>query len=151
MRLWNAGLLHLQLQVHGVREIAVGEEVREAVKHVGRDVEGLADLARGLAVAALAVMQIVVAGLGGSGATGEDVGSVARSYPTPVLPAGWTFAIWGLIYLGQLAFVIQSLRPSKLRDPLLRRRRRFRELHGDWPSVGRDTAPTAPTPRARCA
>ena len=33
------------------------------------------DLARGLAVAALAVMQIVVAGLGGSGATGEDVGT----------------------------------------------------------------------------
>ena len=43
------------------------------------------DLARNLAVAALAVIQIVVAGLGGSGALGEDVGTVARSYPTPVL------------------------------------------------------------------
>ena len=53
------------------------------------------DLARSLAVAALAVIQIVVAGLGGSGALGEDVGTVARSYPTPVLPAGWTFAHLG--------------------------------------------------------
>ena len=72
-----------------------------------------ADLARGLAVMALAVIQIVVAGLGGSGATGEDVGTVARSYPTPVLPAGWTFAIWGLIYLAFLGYAVYQLLPAQ--------------------------------------
>jgi hypothetical protein len=67
-----------------------------------------ADLARGLAVTGLAVMQIVLAGLGG-----EDVGTVARSYPTPVLPAGWTFAIWGPIYLAFLGYAIYQLLPAQ--------------------------------------
>jgi benzodiazapine receptor len=71
------------------------------------------DLARGLAVVALAVIQIVVAGLGGSGARGEGVGTVARSYPTPVLPAGWTFAIWGLIYVAFLGYAIYQVLPAQ--------------------------------------
>jgi benzodiazapine receptor len=71
------------------------------------------DLTRGLAVVALAVIQIVVAGLGGSGATGEDVGTVARSYPSPVLPAGWTFAIWGPIYLAFLGYAVYQLLPAQ--------------------------------------
>jgi len=71
------------------------------------------DLARGLAVVALAVIQIVVAGLGGSGATGQDVGTVARSLPTPVLPAGWTFAIWGPIYLAFLGYAVYQLLPAQ--------------------------------------
>jgi hypothetical protein len=69
-----------------------------------------ADLVRGLAVTALAVIQILVAGLGGSG---EDVGTVARSYPTPVLPAGWAFVIWGPIYLGFLGYAIYQLLPAQ--------------------------------------
>ena len=77
------------------------------------------DLTRGLAVVALAVIQIVVAGLGGSGATGEDVGTVARSYPSPVLPAGWTFAIWGPIYLAFLGYAVYQLLPAQ----------RTREVH----------------------
>jgi len=38
-----------------------------------------------------------------------------------VVPAGYVFAIWGVIYLGQLGFLAQTWRPSMLRDPLLRR------------------------------
>ena len=71
------------------------------------------DLARNLAVAALAMIQIVVAGLGGSGALGEDVGTVARSYPTPVLPAGWTFGIWGVIYLAFVGYAVYQLLPTQ--------------------------------------
>ena len=71
------------------------------------------DLARGLVVAVLAVVQLVVAGLGGSGAAGESVGDVARSYPTPVLPAGWTFAIWGPIYLAFLGYAVYQLLPAQ--------------------------------------
>jgi translocator protein len=86
------------------------------------------DLTRGLAVVALAVIQIVVAGLAGSGATGEDVGTVARSYPSPVLPAGWTFAIWGPIYLAFLGYAVYQLLPAQ----------RTREVHratGWWLAV----------------
>jgi len=86
------------------------------------------DLTRGLAVVALAVIQIVVARLGGSGATGDDVGTVARSYPSPVLPAGWTFAIWGPIYLAFLGYAIYQLLPAQ----------RTREVHratGWWLAV----------------
>jgi TspO/MBR family len=71
------------------------------------------DLARNLAVASLAMIQIVVAGMGASGALGEDVGTVARSYPTPVLPAGWTFGIWGVIYLGFVGYAVYQLLPTQ--------------------------------------
>jgi translocator protein len=71
------------------------------------------DLVRGVMVAVLAVVQLVVAGLGGSGAAGESVGVVARSYPSPVLPAGWTFAIWGPIYLAFLGYAVYQLWPTQ--------------------------------------
>lgn len=72
-----------------------------------------ADLVRGAAVAVLAVVQIVVSGLGGSGALGESVGVVARDYATPLLAAGWAFTIWGPIYVGFLAYAVYQLLPSQ--------------------------------------
>jgi translocator protein len=72
-----------------------------------------ADAARAGAVAVLAVLQLVVAGLGGSGAAGRSVGDVANSLPTPVLPAGWTFAIWGPVYLLFLAYAGYQLRSAQ--------------------------------------
>jgi len=86
------------------------------------------DLARGLAVVGLAVVQIVVAGLGGRGALGEDVGTVARSYPTLVLPAGWTFAIWGPIYLAFLGYAIYQVLPAQ-------RIRRVHRTTGWWLAI----------------
>jgi translocator protein len=71
------------------------------------------DLVRGVVVAVLAVVQLVVAGLGGRGATGESVGVVAQSYPSPVLPAGWTFAIWAPIYLAFLGYAVYQLWPTQ--------------------------------------
>lgn len=72
-----------------------------------------ADLVRGAAVAVLAVVQVVVSGLGGSGAVGESVGVVARDYPTPLLAAGWAFAIWGPIYVGFLGYAVYQLLPAQ--------------------------------------
>ena len=71
------------------------------------------DRVRGGVVAVLAVVQLVVAGLGGSGALGESVGVVARAYPSPVLPAGWTFAIWAPIYLAFLGYAGYQLLPAQ--------------------------------------
>jgi hypothetical protein len=71
------------------------------------------DRTRAIAVVALAVVQLVVAGLGGSGAVGESIGVVARSYPSPVLPADWTFAIWGPIYLAFLGYAGYQVLPAQ--------------------------------------
>ena len=78
------------------------------------------DLTRGFVVAVLAVLQLVIAGLGGSGVAGESVGDVARSYPTPVLPASWTFAIWGPIYLAFLGYAAYQLLPAQRGRPVHR-------------------------------
>ncbi len=51
MRRRQPGLLDLRREVHRVREIAVGEEAREAVENIWRKVEHLADLARRAAAA----------------------------------------------------------------------------------------------------
>lgn len=59
-----------------------------------------ADLVRGAVVAVLAIVQVLVSALAGSG-----IGEVARSYDTPLLAAGWAFSIWGVIYLG---FLVQA-------------------------------------------
>jgi benzodiazapine receptor len=72
-----------------------------------------ADLVRATTVAVLAVVQIVVSGLGGSGAVGESVGVVANAYPTPLLAAGWTFAIWAVIYAGFLAYAVYQFLPGQ--------------------------------------
>ena len=72
-----------------------------------------ADLVRGVVVAVLAVAQLVISGLGGSGVVGEPVGDVARSYATPLLAANWAFAIWGPIYVGFLAYAVYQLLPGQ--------------------------------------
>ena len=73
-----------------------------------------ADLVRGAVVALLAIVQVLVSALGGSG-----IGEIARSYDTPLLAAGWAFSIWGLIYLGFLAAAGFALLPAQ----------RGREIH----------------------
>jgi hypothetical protein len=52
---------------------------------------------------------------------GQTTAEISDRFRVFVVPAGYVFAIWGLIYLGQLGFVIQTLRPSRSADPLLRR------------------------------
>lgn len=66
------------------------------------------DLVRSVVVVVLAVAQIAVSALAGAG-----IGTIANRYPSPVLAAGWTFAIWGLIYLGFLAYAAFALLPGQ--------------------------------------
>lgn len=77
------------------------------------------DLLRAAAVLLTAVGQFVVGSLGGTGAIGESVGTVARTNDTPILPGGAAFGIWSLIYLGILALAVYQLLP----------RQQVRELH----------------------
>jgi hypothetical protein len=74
------------------------------------------DTVRGGLVALLAVLQVVVAGLAGAGRlVGDPVGVVANSYPTPLLAAGWAFAIWGPIYLAFLVYAGYQVLPGQRR------------------------------------
>ncbi|MDQ4117792.1 MAG: hypothetical protein M3235_12625 [Actinomycetota bacterium] len=81
------------------------------------------DLVRSVVVVLLAVAQIVVSAFAGSG-----IGAVATAYPSPVLAAGWTFSIWGLIYLGFLAYAAFQLVPGQ-------RGRRVHRRSGWWLAV----------------
>jgi hypothetical protein len=85
----------------------------------------LTDLVRSAVVVLLAVVQIVVAALAGSGATGEPIGSVARRYATPLLAAEWAFAIWAPIYAGFLAYAVYQILPRQ-------RGRRIHRETGWW-------------------
>jgi translocator protein len=59
---------------------------------------------------------------------GITTAQVADQWRVFVQPAGYVFSIWSLIYIGQLAFVVHTLRPGRREDPLLRRL-------GLWPVV----------------
>lgn len=52
------------------------------------------DIGRQCAVFVGVVLQVVMGAVGVIGLIGESIGSVANSYPTPILPVGATFAIW---------------------------------------------------------
>ena len=61
------------------------------------------------------VMTIAFNALAGTGRlNGVMTNAVSDKYPTVVTPAGYAFSIWGLIYLGLIAFSIYQLLPSKL-------------------------------------
>jgi hypothetical protein len=66
-----------------------------------------------LAVAQTLVQFLPLAGIG------EPVGVRASVVRTPMTPAGWTFSIWALIYLGSLAYGVYQVLPAQRGDPLL--------------------------------
>lgn len=58
-----------------------------------------------LLVPVATVLVLAVNGLANTGALGSvTTGEVAALYTLPFTPAGWVFAIWGLIYTGLIAF-----------------------------------------------
>lgn len=69
-----------------------------------------------------AVAQVILSGLAGAGLLGgRTTGEIADDYPTPIGPAGYAFAIWGLIFLSCLAYAAYQASPNRREDPLLRR------------------------------
>lgn len=72
------------------------------------------DRVRNGVVAILAIVQAVVAVLAGGA-----VGAVAREYASPLLVAGWAFAVWLPIYAGFLGYAVFQALPGQ----------RAREIH----------------------
>jgi translocator protein len=71
-------------------------------------------------VAVLAV--IVVNGLANAlPLNGRSTGSISDSFQVFFVPAGYVFSIWGLIYLGLIAFVVYQALPSQREAPRLLR------------------------------
>jgi hypothetical protein len=55
-----------------------------------------------------------VAALAANGAVGSKVGDVSHKYPNKIVPDGWAFSIWGIIYTLLIGFVVYQARcPTK--------------------------------------
>lgn len=80
-----------------------------------------AHLIRASAVAVLAVAQVASAGLTPVLVGGMDTGAISDANNSPVTPAGYAFAIWGLIYLACLALAVYQLLPSQREREVHRR------------------------------
>ena len=52
---------------------------------------------------------------------GQNTGQISDRFQVYFVPAGYVFSIWGLIYLGLIAFAIFQALPSQRENPRLRR------------------------------
>lgn len=51
---------------------------------------------------------------------GQQTGEVSNRFPIYFVPAGYVFAIWGVIYLGLLAYAVYQAQPAQRENPRLR-------------------------------
>ena len=51
---------------------------------------------------------------------GQNTGEISDRFRVYFIPAGYVFAIWGVIYLGWIAFIIFQFQPSQKENPRLR-------------------------------
>lgn len=66
------------------------------------------------------VMTIVVNGLANAlPLNGQQTGEVSDRFPIYFVPAGYVFAIWGVIYLGLIAFAVYQALPAQRTNPRL--------------------------------
>ncbi len=72
------------------------------------------------ALAALTVVGMVTANILANALPlfGRGTGEVSDLYPTLVTPAGYVFAIWGLIYIGLISYSLAQFLPPLATDPL---------------------------------
>ena len=63
---------------------------------------------------------------------GRTTGEISNGFPVLFVPAGYVFAIWGLIYLGLIAFVVYQFLPAIAAKP----RREPRGEQGTRAGVG---------------
>jgi hypothetical protein len=71
------------------------------------------DLVRAVAVLVAALAQVAGSPLGAVLPGARSVAEVSDSYATVVTPAGYAFAIWGVIFLGCLAWAVYQLLPAQ--------------------------------------
>lgn len=88
------------------------------------------DILRQVAVVLTVLVTLVVNGLANAlPLNGQNTGQISDRFNVYFVPAGYVFSIWGLIYLGLIAFAIFQALPSQRENPRLR-------AVGWWVSLG---------------
>ena len=52
---------------------------------------------------------------------GQNTGEISDRFQVYFVPAGYVFSIWGLIYIGWIAFTIYQFQPAQKKNERLRR------------------------------
>src|SRR5688572_32230811 len=50
---------------------------------------------------------------------GQNTGEISDRFQVYFVPAGYVFSIWGIIYIGWIAFAIYQARPAQKENPRL--------------------------------
>lgn len=80
------------------------------------------DLLRQVINVLAVILTLVVNGLANAvPLNGRTTGSISDSFHVLFVPAGYVFGIWGIIYIGLMAFGIYQALPSQRANPRLRR------------------------------
>ncbi len=80
------------------------------------------DLIRQATNVAAVVLTVVVNGLANAlPLNGQQTGEISDRFPVFFVPAGYVFSIWGLIYLGLIAFAVYQALPAQRTNERLRR------------------------------
>jgi translocator protein len=81
-----------------------------------------ADIGRRVATVVMFAASIAINGAANAlPLNGQTTGAISDRFDVYVVPAGYVFAIWGLIYLGLLAFVVDQAIAGERRQALFRR------------------------------
>ena len=79
------------------------------------------DIIRQILVTVSVLLTLVVNGLSESlPLNGQSTGAISDRFHVYFVPAGYVFAIWGLIYLGLIAYAVYQVLPSQRENPRLR-------------------------------
>jgi hypothetical protein len=80
------------------------------------------DLLRQMLVVVATVVTVIINGLANAlPLNGQTTAAVSDSFPVYFVPAGYVFAIWGVIYLALIAYTIFQALPAQRANPTLRR------------------------------
>lgn len=80
------------------------------------------DIIRQAAVIVAAVATLVINGLANAlPLNGQTTGAISDSFDVFFVPAGYVFSIWGVIYIGIIAYAVYQALPAQRENPRLRR------------------------------
>src|SRR5512139_1019238 len=80
--------------------------------------DSLRQLANALSVALALTVNILASALP---LNGQNTGEISDRFQVYFVPAGYVFAIWGIIYVGWIAFVLYQFMPARKANPRLRK------------------------------
>src|SRR5512143_1367388 len=88
------------------------------------------DIARQIVVVLTALVTLVVNGLANAlPLNGQNTGQISDRFQVYFVPAGYVFSIWGIIYLGLIAYAVFQVLPAQRENPRMR-------ATGWWVSLG---------------